>query len=75
MFERVIVLRVAARGRVSSRGTGGLGFLLFPVRSVSVLGFLALFFFLKLLFLQALSFCIVGFALESSSANELELRA
>lgn len=75
LFERVAVFGGAARGRIGSRGTGGLGFLLFPFRSVSVLGFLTLFFFLGLLFLQALSLCIVRLALEDLSADELGLSA
>lgn len=75
LFEGVGMLGGAARGGVGPRGTGGLGFFLFPVRSVSIFGFLALFFFLKLLFLQALSFCIVGLALEILSANELGMSA
>ena len=75
LFETVGVFGGAARGRIGSRGAGGLGFLLFPFRSVSVLGFLTLFFFLSLLFLQALSLCVVRLALEDLLAKELELLA
>lgn len=58
-----------AGGRIGSRRAGGLGFLLLPVRCVSVFGFLAFLLLLELLFLQALSFCIVGLALGDLSAG------
>lgn len=69
VFEGVHMLGGMARRRVSSRGAGGLGFLLILVQCISAFGFLAFFFFFKLLLLQALSFGIVGLALEDPSAN------
>ena len=63
------MLRGPARGRVGSGGAGGLGLLFFSVRCVPILDLPTFFFFLKLLFLQALSFCIVGLTLENLSAD------
>ena len=75
LFEGVNMLGGATRRCVGSRGAGGFGFLLFPVRGVSAFRFFALFLLLKLFFLQTFSFCIVRLALGTLLANELELSA
>lgn len=75
LFEGVNMLGGATRGCVGSRGAGGFGLLLFPVRSVSAFRFFALFLLLKLFFLQTFSFCIVRLALGTLLANELNLSA
>ena len=67
------MLRRAARRCICPRRTGGFGFLLFSIRTISVVGFFSLFLFLKLLFFQALGFCIVRLALENLSVDELKM--
>lgn len=63
----------ATRGCIGSRGAGGFGFLLFPVRGAPILGFLTLFFLLKLFFLQAFGFRVVRLTLKILSATEIQL--